>query len=55
MVTVNAPKHKHLENEAKMHFACTSAVLGALGTFKLPFGRLDEIIFLSPYTYLTTC
>ena len=54
MVTVNTRKRKHLENEAKMHFACTSAVLGALGIFKLPFGRLDEIIFLSPYTYLTT-
>ena len=49
MATVNYPKHKHLENEAKMNFAWTSAVLGALGTFKLPFGRLDEIIFLSPY------
>ena len=55
MVTVNAPKRKHLENDAKMHFAWTSAVLGALGTFKLPFRRLDEIIFLSPYTYLMTC
>ena len=54
MVTVNTPKPKYLENEAKMHFAWTSAVLGALGTFKLPFGRLDENIFLSPYTYLMT-
>ena len=48
MVTVNAPKREHLENEAKMHFAWTSAVLGTLGTFKLPFERLGEIIFLSP-------
>jgi hypothetical protein len=31
MVTVNAPFHKHLENEAKMHFTCTSAVLALPG------------------------
>ena len=30
MVTVNVPKRKHLENEAKMHFAWTSAVLSTL-------------------------
>ena len=35
MVTVNAPKRKCLENEVKMHFACTLAVLAMLGTFKL--------------------
>jgi hypothetical protein len=27
MVTVSAPKRKYLENEAKMHFTCPSAVL----------------------------
>ena len=48
MVTVNAPKRKHLENEAKMHFSWTLAVLGALGTFKLPSKDFGEIIFLSP-------
>jgi hypothetical protein len=48
MVTVNPPKRKHLENEVKMHFAWTSAVLGALGTFKLPFERLKLYFFLSP-------
>jgi hypothetical protein len=48
MVTVNPPKRKHLENEVKMHFAWPSAVLGGLGTFKLPFERLGENIFLSP-------
>ena len=36
MATVKPPKHKYLENEAKMHFTCTSAVLAGLGTFKPP-------------------
>ena len=33
MVTVNALKCKCLKNEAKMHFACTLAVLAMLSTF----------------------
>ena len=42
MVTVNAPKRKYLENEAKMHFACTSAVLAGLGTFTAVCKKLDS-------------
>jgi hypothetical protein len=35
MATVNALERKNNKNESKMHFACTSAVLAMLGTFKL--------------------
>jgi hypothetical protein len=35
MATVNTPERKNNKNESKMHFACTSAVLAMLGTFKL--------------------
>ena len=42
MVTVNTLKRKYLENEAKMHFTCTSAMLAVLGTFKLLLKGLNE-------------
>jgi hypothetical protein len=45
---VNAPKRKHLENEAKMHFAWTSAVLAVLGTFKLHFNGLNFFLAQVP-------
>ena len=48
MVTVNAPKCKCLENEVKMHFACTLAVLAMLGTFKLHLKGLVD--FFSKFT-----
>jgi hypothetical protein len=36
MVTVNAPKRKHLENGTKMHFTWTSAVLASAWHFQTP-------------------
>jgi hypothetical protein len=35
-VTVNAPKRKYLENEAKMHLTWTSAVLASARHFQTP-------------------
>ena len=50
MVTVNALKSKYLENEAKMHFTFTSAVLAVLGTFKLHLKGLDNFFCTSSST-----
>ena len=44
---MNTLKHKYFENEAKMHFTLSLAVLARTGTFKLPLKGLSKIIFLS--------
>ena len=44
---MNTLKHKYFENEAKMHFTSSSAVLASTSTFKLPLKGLSEIIFLN--------
>jgi hypothetical protein len=44
MATVNTLESKNNKNEAKMHFTHSSALLAALGTFKLPPKGLNEII-----------
>ena len=36
MATVNALKHKHLENEAKMHFTWSLAVLASAQHIQTP-------------------
>jgi hypothetical protein len=51
MVTVKPPESKSNENEAKMHFTFTSAVLAVLGTFKLHFNGLIIIICTSSSTH----
>ena len=40
-------KCKYFENEAKMHFTSSLAVLASTSTFKLPLKELSEIIFSS--------
>ena len=45
MATVNTLESKNNKNEAKMHFTCSSALLAALGTFKLPLKGLSENFF----------
>ena len=44
---MNTPKRKYFENEAKMHFTSSSAVLASTCTFKLPLKGLGGIIFSS--------
>jgi hypothetical protein len=44
MFTVNPPEMKSNENDAKMHFTWSPAVLG---TYKLPLKGLREIIIVS--------
>ena len=45
MATVKPLKRKCLENEAKMHFTCTMAVLAGLSTFKPPPQRTLTVFF----------
>jgi len=47
MATVNTLESKNNKNEVKMHFTCSSALLAALGTFKLPLNGLGEIFIVS--------
>jgi hypothetical protein len=47
MATVNTLESKNNKNEAKMHFTWSSALLAALGTFKLHLKGLGENFFMS--------
>jgi hypothetical protein len=55
MATMNTLESKNNKNEVKMHFTCSSALLAALGTFKLPINGLSEIIMFMTKTLGTRC
>jgi len=46
MATMNILESKNNKNEVKLHFTCSSALLAALSTFKLPFNGLGEIFIV---------
>ena len=54
MATVKPLKCKCLENEAKMHFTCTMAVLAGLGTFKPPPPSKDFDSFFFLHKFINT-